>query len=113
VAPARLFSLKDRGHLGAGAIADVAAYAPDRDKAKMFRDAAYVFKSGELVVRDGAVLREPFGRTLTAQPDRERATERRMRDYYQERYGLSPDFMTVTDTAIGRPEPFEPVPCRN
>jgi formylmethanofuran dehydrogenase subunit A len=113
VAPARLFNLQDRGHLGAGAIADVAVYAPDRDKAKMFRDAAYVFKSGKLVVRDGAVLREPLGRTLTAQPARERATERRMRDYYQERYGLSPDFLTVTDTAIGRPEPFERVPCRN
>jgi hypothetical protein len=36
-----------------------------------------------------------------------------MRDYYEERYGISPDLMTVSDAAIGRPEPFEIVPCLN
>jgi formylmethanofuran dehydrogenase subunit A len=112
-APARLFSLADRGHLGAGAIADVAVYAPDPGKAKMFRAAALVFKNGELVVRDGTVLRHPFGRALTVRPERERAIDRRMHDYYEERYGLSPAFLTVSDAAIGRPEPFECVPCRN
>jgi formylmethanofuran dehydrogenase subunit A len=112
-APARLFGLNDRGHLGVGAIADIAVYAPDGDKAKMFRNAALVFKDGELVVRDGAVVREPFGRALTVRPERERAMERRMRDYYGERYGLSPAVVTVSDAAIGRPEPFEVVPCRS
>jgi formylmethanofuran dehydrogenase subunit A len=110
-APARLLGLKDRGHLGDGAIADIAVYAPGKDKAAMFRNAALVFKSGELVVRDGDVLRQPFGRTLTVRPARERAIERRLRDYYDDRYGLAPDFMTVTDSAIGRPELFETVPC--
>jgi len=110
-APARLLGLADRGHLGAGAIADVAVYAPDRDKAKMFRKAALVFKNGETVVRDGQVLQQPFGNALNVRPVRDRAIERRMRDYYDERYGISPDFMTVTDSAIGRPQPFELVPC--
>jgi hypothetical protein len=36
-----------------------------------------------------------------------------MRDYYEERYGLSPDFITVADAAIGRPESFETIPCLN
>ena len=31
-APARLLGLKDRGHLGPGAIADIAVYAPNRDQ---------------------------------------------------------------------------------
>ncbi len=110
-APAKLLGLKDRGHLGAGALADIAVYEPDRDKAGMFRQAALVFKSGRLVVRDGAVTAEPFGHALTVAPARERAIARRMRDYYAERYGLSPDFMTVADAAIGRPQPFENVPC--
>src|SRR5262249_34218231 len=48
-APARLFGLADRGHLGIGALADIAVYAPDRDVARMFRAAALVFKHGELV----------------------------------------------------------------
>jgi formylmethanofuran dehydrogenase subunit A len=110
-APAKLLGLKDRGHLGAGAVADVAVYAPDRDKAKMFRAAALVFKDGELVVRDGTVIAQPFGRTLNVEPGHERAIERRMQSYYDQRYGLSPDFMTVPEQAIGRP--FERVPCHN
>lgn len=110
-APARLLGLRDRGHLAAGAIADIAVYAPFKDKAAMFRNAAFVFKSGELVVRNGNVLHQPFGRTLNVHPARGRAIERRMRDYYENRYGLSPDFMTVADLAIGRPDPFETVPC--
>jgi len=79
----------------------------------MFREAALVFKDGELVVRDGAVLHLRFGRTLRANPDYESAIRLRMRDYYQERYGLSPDFMMVADGAIGRPDPFEIIPCLN
>src|SRR5258708_2216575 len=63
-APAKLLGLKGRGHLGVGAIADVAVYAEDSDRAKMFRDAALVFKDGELVVRDGKVTRYRNGRAL-------------------------------------------------
>ena len=112
-APAKLLGLTDRGHLGAGALADIAVYRPEGDKAKMFREAALVFKNGELVVRGGAVLHLRFGRTLRANPDYESAIRIRMRDYYQERYGLSPDFMMVADGAIGRPDPFEIIPCLN
>jgi formylmethanofuran dehydrogenase subunit A len=112
-APAKLLGLKDRGHLGAGALADIAVYEPGDNRTKMFREAALVFKGGQLVVRDGAVLDHPFGRTFRSQPDYERAINARMRDYYEERYGISPDLMTVSDAAIGRPEPFEIVPCLN
>ena len=68
-APAKLLGLKDRGHLGAGALADIAVYSPGNDKATMFREAALVFKNGQLVVRDGTVRHAPFGRTLRADPD--------------------------------------------
>jgi formylmethanofuran dehydrogenase subunit A len=112
-APAKLLGLKDRGHLGPGGVADIAVYAPDRDKAKMFRAAALVFKNGELVVCDGKVLRQSFGRAFDVRPDAERAIERRMRDYYDQRYGLTPDFMSVPEAAIGRPDPFEAVPCNS
>ena len=54
-APAKLLGLPDRGHLGAGARADVALYRPGKDIAQMFRAAARVYKDGDLVVRDGAV----------------------------------------------------------
>ncbi|MGN6571982.1 MAG: formylmethanofuran dehydrogenase subunit A [Pseudolabrys sp.] len=112
-APARLLGLKDRGHLGPGAVADIAVYAPDKDRAAMFRNASLVFKDGTLVVRDGSVVRETFGRTLNVAPDREQAIERRMRDYYRERYGLTPDFMTVAERVLGPRYRFEAVPCRS
>ena len=111
-APARLFGLADRGHLGAGAVADVAVYEDDADRAKMFRAAAFVFKDGELVVRDGKVINHTFGRALTVAPHRDRMIDRRMKDYYDERYGLSDELFKVPAHVLGRPEPFEAVPCR-
>jgi formylmethanofuran dehydrogenase subunit A len=111
-APAHLFGLTDRGHLGAGAAADVAVYEDDADRAKMFRAAALVFKDGELVVRNGEVVRRTWGRALTVAPPRDRAIDRRMKDYYDARYGLSDELFKVPAHALGRPEPFEVVPCR-
>jgi formylmethanofuran dehydrogenase subunit A len=110
-APAKLLGLKDRGHLGPGAAADIAVYAPGADKAKMFREAALVFKNGALVARDGAVIAQSFGRAFDVRPEPDRAIVRRMRDYYDQRYGLSPAFMSVPEAALGRPDPFEAVPC--
>jgi formylmethanofuran dehydrogenase subunit A len=69
-APAKLFGLTDRGHLNPGAVADIAVYEDDNDRAKMFRAAAFVFKDGELVVRDGSVTSCRWGRALTVQPSR-------------------------------------------
>jgi formylmethanofuran dehydrogenase subunit A len=109
--PARLLGLADRGHLGAGAVADIAVYTDDRDRAKMFRAAALVFKDGELVVRDGEVTHYRWGRALTVRPGRDSTIDRRMTRYYEERYGLSDAFLKVSEHAVGRPEPFGVVPC--
>jgi len=110
-APARLLGLTDRGHLNAGAVADVAVYEDDADRARMFRAAAFLFKDGELVVRDGSVTQVRFGRALTVRPERDRAIDRRMKAYYEDRYGLSDELLKVPEHALGRPEPFERVPC--
>jgi formylmethanofuran dehydrogenase subunit A len=110
-APARLLGLRDRGHLGAGAVADVAVYENEPDRARMFRSAALVFKRGELVVRDGKPTQHVFGRALMVEPGRDRAIDRRMKAYYDDRYGISHDLIKVPDHAIGRPEPFELVSC--
>ncbi len=110
-APARLLGLKDRGHLGPGAVADIAVYEDDADRARMFRAAALVFKDGELVVRDGRVTHYRWVRALTVQPERDRAIDRRMKAYYEDRYGLSDAFMRVPERALGRADPFERVPC--
>lgn len=111
-APARLLGLPDRGHVGPGAVADVAVYENDRDRARMFRAAALVFKSGTLAVRDGMPVRHDFGRALLVRPERDHAIDRRLKGYYDERWGLSDDLIKVPESALGRPEPFELVSCR-
>jgi formylmethanofuran dehydrogenase subunit A len=110
-APAKLLGLRDRGHLGAGARADIAVYAQDAGKANMFRAAHLVLKDGAPVVRDRKVVHTPPGRALTVRPEHDRAFDRRMRDYCQERCGISPDFLIVPEWAFPSPAPFEPVPC--
>ncbi|MEX0777524.1 MAG: formylmethanofuran dehydrogenase subunit A [Phycisphaeraceae bacterium] len=56
-APARALGLKNKGHLGAGADADVTIYrdACD-DPAAMFARPAWVIKAGEVVVQDGEMV---------------------------------------------------------
>jgi formylmethanofuran dehydrogenase subunit A len=110
-APAKLLGLADRGHLGAGAVADIAVYENRDDKAAMFRNAALVFKNGELVVRNGEVTGGGFGKALTVRPQYDRSMARRMQNYCEDRYGISPGLLAVPEGAIGRPDPFELVPC--
>jgi formylmethanofuran dehydrogenase subunit A len=112
-APAKLLGLKDRGHLGAGAIADIAIYRKGRDIAKMFREAALVFKNGDLVVKNGKVSRYRWGKTLRLNPPPDKAIIKRMKTYHEERYGLSLDWFTFPDSAIQRDEPFAEVPCNS
>lgn len=111
-APAKLLGLADRGHLGAGAVADVAVYRRDKNIAKMLGRAALVFKNGDLVVKDGEITHYRWGRALRLNPPPEGAMVRRLEDYHQQRYGLSLDWFNFPDSAILREKPFSEVPCR-
>ena len=110
-APAKLLGLKDRGHLGSGAIADVAVYRKDRSIATMFGRAAYVFKDGDLVVKDGEITHYRWGRALTVNPPADKAMVKRLEDYHERRYGLSLDWFTFPDSAIAREKPFSEIQC--
>jgi formylmethanofuran dehydrogenase subunit A len=112
-APAKLLGLKDRGHLGAGAIADIAIYHRDENIAKMMGVAAYVFKNGDLVVKDGEVTHYRWGKALRLKPPPDKAMVRRLDAYHQSRYGLSLDWFDFPDSAIARENPFGEVSCRS
>jgi formylmethanofuran dehydrogenase subunit A len=83
--PARSLGLADRGHLGIGAAADITVYRDDPDREKMFRAPEYVFKDGELVARDGRIVKVVRGATHVVRPGFDRGIEQRLRDYF-ERY---------------------------
>jgi formylmethanofuran dehydrogenase subunit A len=98
-APARLLGLKDRGHLGAGAAADIAVYREDANREAMFATPAWVFKDGQLVARSGRIAAVPVGGTHFVAPDYDRGTEAMLRKHHAA-HGL----VNVDHLAIGRDE---------
>lgn len=86
-APARLLGLPDRGHLGPGALADIAVYEEQEDKAAMFARAHLLFKDGQKVVEQGRVVRSTQGRTHAVAPEFENSIETSVSDYF-DRYHL-------------------------
>jgi formylmethanofuran dehydrogenase subunit A len=61
--PARSLGLKDRGHLGPGACADITVYDDNPDREAMFTTPAFVFKNGEMIVRNGKIVHVVTGAT--------------------------------------------------
>jgi formylmethanofuran dehydrogenase subunit A len=66
--PARILGLPHKGHLGPGADGDVTIYTPSADRTQMFALPRYVIKAGEIVVEQGEIRAEVFGRTQHVQP---------------------------------------------
>jgi formylmethanofuran dehydrogenase subunit A len=92
---ARALGLQDKGHLGVGADADVTLYAPQDDKEEMFARPRYVLKGGEIVVRDGKIVRERPGRTLHVDPPYDPGIEPDLRAHFEESYTISFDNYAV------------------
>jgi formylmethanofuran dehydrogenase subunit A len=80
---AKALGLKNKGHLGIGADADIAIYNVNpqtidiarkyKTVRKAFRNAAYTIKDGQIVVKDGEIIKHADGRTMwldvqTAEP---------------------------------------------
>lgn len=111
-APAKLLGLDDRGHLGPGAVADVAAYRDRADRKLMFSSAELVLKDGEPIVRGGALLAPRSGRTLTLSPHYDPAIKNRVAMDYERRWGAPSDAFAVPSELLTAVSPFEVVPCR-
>jgi formylmethanofuran dehydrogenase subunit A len=74
VGQAKILGLKQKGHLGVGADADVAVYDVNPELVdssrkyktvrRAFRKAAYTIKGGEVVVKDGEIVKPVYGKTF-------------------------------------------------
>jgi len=111
--PAKLYGFTDRGQLGAGAVADIAVYKDQRDRAGMFRKAALVFKDGELVVKNGEVSHYTRGKTLHTSPKFDAAIDKRLDRYYDDLYGLPRTIFDVPQAALPNHDAFAEVSCRS
>jgi formylmethanofuran dehydrogenase subunit A len=66
--PARILGLKDKGHLGPGADADLTLYTPSLDRRAMFELPRLVLKAGQVVVEQGEIRQSLLGQTLHVAP---------------------------------------------
>ncbi|MBA4019981.1 MAG: formylmethanofuran dehydrogenase subunit A [Pirellula sp.] len=66
--PARILGLKNKGHLGPGADADITIYTPDADQETMFALPRFVIKAGRVIVEQGDIREETYGKSLHIAP---------------------------------------------
>jgi len=111
---AKALGLKQKGHLGAGADADIAIYNVDPESIdpskkyktvrRAFRGAAYTIKGGEVVVKDGQIVKSIFGKTFwvnvkTSLPMKiNDDLKQKFRDYWTveyENYPIPDDYLHV------------------
>ena len=99
-APARSLGLKNRGHLGAGAVADITVYTNHKDKEKMFSKPDYVFKNGELIVRNGKIVKVVNGATHTLRPEFDKSIEKSLKPYFDRYQTVSLNNFKIDDDEI-------------
>lgn len=99
-APARSLGLTDRGHLGAGAAADIVVYRDDANREAMFEKPEYVFKDGQLIVRDGRVVRVVNGALHVVKPEYDKGIEKPLKDYYDRYMTVKMEHLRVSDDEI-------------
>ena len=114
-APAKLLGISELGHLGPGAVADITVYQDDADRERMFTAPEYVFKDGEVIVRDGRIVKVVWGRYHTVEPAYDRGIGRRLSEHFErfhtvraEHLQISPDEMR----SFGHGADMVTHPCR-
>lgn len=95
--PAGLLGLRNKGHLGPGADADVTVYARDPDLAKMFSTPRYVVKAGALIVEEGHLRRAPAGGRLRVAPGYDEAVLPDLRRHFEQYSTVSFENYPVRD----------------
>lgn len=99
-APARSLGLSDRGHLGQGSSADIVVYRDDPDREAMFASPLYVFKDGQLVVRDGKVVKVVNGAVHAVKPEYDKAIEKPLKDYFDRYMTVKMEHVKLDDDEI-------------
>jgi len=114
---AKALGLKDKGHLGVDADADVAVYDinptkvdPSRDYRlvrKALRKAAFTIKDGRIVVKKGEVVETPMGRTYWVDSTLSEAlmskVEADLRKTFTRYYTVQMDNYAMADSELANP----------
>jgi formylmethanofuran dehydrogenase subunit A len=97
---AKITGLVNRGALGKGDWADITVYGENSDKEKMFSKPDYVFKDGELVVKDGKVIKVTWGTTHVVRPDYDDSVEKDLEKYFNRFMTMKVGNFKISDDEI-------------
>jgi len=121
VAPAKIIGLeKIKGHLGVGADADIAIYNidprtfdPSREYGKLIKAikyAKYTIKNGEIVVKDGKIVKTVYGRTFYVEPPSDPKLEPEVlgdvREKFKEWYSVALNNYVILNEELRKVEPI-------
>jgi len=101
--PARRLGLRDKGHLGIGADADVTIYHDRADREEMFATPRYVIKGGELAVEEGELRRCDDSLLLSSRADFDPEVSRVLEPLFGDRYTVAFEHYPVLDPALREP----------
>jgi formylmethanofuran dehydrogenase subunit A len=108
--PARILGLAQKGHLGPWADGDVTIYTPQADRRRMFELPRYGIKAGRVVVEQGEVRQEHYGRTPHVQPGYNEGVMPDIRKWFEARYTIQFANYPVDATYLAHGGTV--VPCR-
>jgi formylmethanofuran dehydrogenase subunit A len=97
---AKLIGLNNCGHLGVGAQADITVYTDQPDREAMFSKPNYVFKDGELVVKNGIVTKVVWGATHVTKPAFNAGVERGLSEYFKKYHTIQLDNFKISNNEI-------------
>jgi len=99
--PAKSLGLADRGHLGPGACADIVVYEDNPDREAMFTTPLFVFKNGELIVRNGQIVKVVTGATHVVRPEYDRKRiDKPLKHYFDTYHTVQMDNFRLSDDEI-------------
>jgi formylmethanofuran dehydrogenase subunit A len=86
--PAKILGLKNKGHLGPGADADITIYTPHENKEVMFEMPRVVIKSGRVLVEQGEIRDTLIGKTLHVAPHYDTEVEPDIQAWFEKYYSI-------------------------
>jgi formylmethanofuran dehydrogenase subunit A len=95
--PARTLGLANHGHLGPGAVADIAVYRDDADRERMFTAPEYVFKDGDLVAQNGKIVKVSWGRYHTVAPAYDGGIETTLKAHFERYYTIRAENFRIAE----------------
>ncbi len=86
--PAKILGLKNKGHLGVGADADITVYSPDDNYELMFSLPYLVIKGGEVLVEDTEIRKSVVGKTICATPEYDHQRDSSIETWFDDHYSI-------------------------